>query len=66
VGSLVRGTSHPPSPATDLLGRPVVCAAGAPGAGQACAVAVGPAGRAELVGRCWKEVRSAWVSHRRP
>ncbi|MCB5181195.1 hypothetical protein [Streptomyces antimicrobicus] len=33
---------------------------------DAAPVAVGPAGRAELAGRCWKEVRAAWVSHQRP
>ncbi|MET9888135.1 hypothetical protein ABZZ20_34460 [Streptomyces sp. NPDC006430] len=34
--------------------------------GDGAAVTVGPAGRVALAGRCWKEVRSAWVSHQRP
>ncbi|MER6094000.1 hypothetical protein [Streptomyces bluensis] len=29
-------------------------------------VEVGPARTVRLTGRCWKEVRSAWVSHQRP
>lgn len=29
-------------------------------------VEAGPARTVRLTGRCWKEVRSAWVSHQRP
>lgn len=50
-------------PRTDLVRLHVECDQWWDIDGDGAAVAVGPAGRVELDGRCWKEVRSAWVSH---
>ncbi|MFD7625378.1 hypothetical protein ACFV7Q_04905 [Streptomyces sp. NPDC059851] len=64
-GSLVTAYCHNSYPQTDLVRLHVECDRWWDLDGDGNAVAVGPAGRAELVGRCWKEVRSTWVSHRR-
>ncbi len=65
-GSQVSAYCHNAYPETDLVRLHVECDRWWDVDGDGVAVAVGPAGRTELVGRCWKEVRSAWVSHRRP
>ncbi|THA30799.1 hypothetical protein [Streptomyces sp. A1547] len=65
-GSQVRATCHNGYPETDLLRLHVECDRWWDLDSDSAAVAVGPAGRIELVGRCWKEVRSAWVTHQRP
>ncbi|MEU5806764.1 hypothetical protein [Streptomyces sp. NPDC047718] len=64
-GTLVTAYCHNSYPETDLVRLHVECDRWWDLDGDGNAVAVGPAGRAELVGRCWKEVRSTWVSHRR-
>ncbi|MFD0268437.1 hypothetical protein ACFVGY_17970 [Streptomyces sp. NPDC127106] len=64
-GSLVTAYCHNSYPRTDLVRLHVECDRWWDLDGDGNAVAVGPAGRAELVGRCWKEVRSTWVSHQR-
>ncbi|MEU2394414.1 hypothetical protein [Streptomyces sp. NPDC007369] len=64
-GSLVTAYCHNGYPRTDLVRLHVECDRWWDLDGDGNAVTVGPAGRAELVGRCWKEVRSTWVSHRR-
>lgn len=64
-GSQVTAYCHNGYPGTDLVRLHVECDRWWDVDGDGAAVAVGPAGRAELVGRCWKEVRSAWVSHER-
>lgn len=56
---------HNSYPQTDLVRLHVECDRWWDVDGDGAAVAVGPAGRVELSGRCWKEVRSAWVSHQR-
>ncbi|KUL60066.1 MULTISPECIES: hypothetical protein [unclassified Streptomyces] len=62
-GSNVVAYCHNPYPETDHVRLHVECdrwwdidVDGAP-------VAAGPAETVRLTGRCWKEVRSAWVSH---
>lgn len=64
-GSQVTANCHNAYPETDLLRLHVECDRWWDVDGDGAAVAVGPAGRVELTGRCWKEVRSAWVSHQR-
>ncbi|MFG2984575.1 hypothetical protein ACGFYQ_25500 [Streptomyces sp. NPDC048258] len=65
-GSQVTARCHNGYPETDLVRLHVECDRWWDVDGDGAAVAVGPAGRVELVSRCWKEVRSAWVSHERP
>lgn len=64
-GSTVTARCHNPYPQTDLVRLHVECDRWWDVDGDGAAVAVGPAGRVELAGRCWKEVRSAWVTHER-
>ncbi|WP_327252051.1 hypothetical protein [Streptomyces sp. NBC_01244] len=64
-GSQVVAFCHNSYPQTDLVRLHVECDRWWDVDGDGAAVAVGPAGRVELSGRCWKEVRSAWVSHQR-
>ncbi|MFF1414981.1 hypothetical protein ACFVX6_35320 [Streptomyces sp. NPDC058289] len=64
-GSQVLAFCHNAYPQTDLVRLHVECDRWWDVDGDGAAVAVGPAGRVELSGRCWKEVRSAWVSHQR-
>ncbi|MGR4883896.1 hypothetical protein ACIPUC_31380 [Streptomyces sp. LARHCF249] len=65
-GSQVTAYCHNAYPETDLVRLHVECDRWWDVDGDGAPVAVGPAGRVELVSRCWKEVRSAWVSHQRP
>ncbi|MCJ1680349.1 hypothetical protein MTF65_24000 [Streptomyces sp. APSN-46.1] len=65
-GSRVAAYCHNSYPETDRIRLHVECDRWWDVDGDGAAVAVGPAGRVELAGRCWKEVRSAWVSHERP
>lgn len=64
-GSQVVAFCHNGYPQTDLVRLHVECDRWWDVDGDGAAVAVGPAGRVELSARCWKEVRSAWVSHQR-
>ncbi|WP_443046233.1 hypothetical protein [Streptomyces sp. NBC_00335] len=64
-GSQVVAFCHNGYPQTDLVRLHVECDRWWDVDGDGAAVAIGPAGRVELSGRCWKEVRSAWVSHQR-
>ncbi|WP_405755425.1 hypothetical protein [Streptomyces sp. NBC_00073] len=65
-GSQVTATCHNAYPETDLLRLHVECDRWWDVDADSAATAVGPAGRIELTSRCWKEVRSAWVTHQRP
>ncbi|MEU7553290.1 hypothetical protein AB0B01_13235 [Streptomyces sp. NPDC044571] len=65
-GSQVTAYCHNSYPETDLVRLHVECDRWWDLDGDGAALAVGPAGRIELTSRCWKEVRSAWVSHQRP
>ncbi|MFD3701267.1 hypothetical protein ACFWUZ_35020 [Streptomyces sp. NPDC058646] len=64
-GSQVTAYCHNGWTRTDLVSLHVECDRWWDVDGDAAPVAVGPAGRVTLTARCWKEVRSAWVSHRR-
>ncbi|MFD9359629.1 hypothetical protein [Streptomyces sp. NPDC060031] len=66
AGSQVVAYCHNSYPETDLVRLHVECDRWWDVDGDGAAVAVGPAGRVELTSRCWKEVRTAWVSHQRP
>ncbi|MFE6848470.1 hypothetical protein [Streptomyces sp. NPDC057686] len=65
-GSQVTATCHNGYPVTDMVRLHVECDRWWDLDSDSAAAAVGPAGRIELAGRCWKEVRSAWVTHQRP
>ncbi|MFD3874573.1 hypothetical protein [Streptomyces sp. NPDC058623] len=65
-GSQVTAYCHNAYPETDLIRLHVECDRWWDVDGDAAVVALDPAGRIRLTGRCWKEVRSAWVTHRRP
>lgn len=65
-GSQVTAYCHNSFPETDLIRLHVECDRWWDIDVDGAAVPVGPAGRVELTSRCWKEVRSAWVSHERP
>ncbi|MFD3808459.1 hypothetical protein ACFWSF_00110 [Streptomyces sp. NPDC058611] len=64
-GSTVTAYCHNSYPETDLVRLHVECDRWWDVDGDGAAVPVGPAGRAEITGRCWKEVRSTWVTHQR-
>ncbi|CAL9415433.1 hypothetical protein SUDANB15_01734 [Streptomyces sp. enrichment culture] len=64
-GSHVTAYCHNPYPATDHVSLHVECVRWWDLDSDGSPVAAGPAQTVELTGRCWKEVRSAWVSHRR-
>ncbi|MFF4103609.1 hypothetical protein [Streptomyces sp. NPDC001903] len=65
-GSQVTATCQNGYPETDLLRLHVECDRWWDLDADSAAVALAPAGRIELTSRCWKEVRSAWVTHQRP
>ncbi|MFI6149446.1 hypothetical protein [Streptomyces sp. NPDC051109] len=65
-GSQVSATCLNGYPETDLLRLHVECDRWWDVDADSAAVALPPAGRIELTSRCWKEVRSAWVTHQRP
>ncbi|MFE3764992.1 hypothetical protein ACFXPI_24900 [Streptomyces sp. NPDC059104] len=65
-GSQVTAYCHNGYPETDLLRLHVECERWWDLDGDGAAVSLDPAGRVRLTGRCWKEVRTAWVSHQRP
>ncbi|MER5732152.1 hypothetical protein ABT084_28115 [Streptomyces sp. NPDC002138] len=64
-GSQVKAHCHNRFPGTDLVRLHVECDRWWDVDGDSAPLAVVPSGRSELNGRCWKEVRSAWVSHQR-
>ncbi|MFE5915400.1 hypothetical protein ACFQ6B_40880 [Streptomyces wedmorensis] len=62
-GSRVTASCHNPYPATDSVRLHVECDRWWDVDTDSAPVEVGPADYAKLTGRCWKEVRSAWVTH---
>ncbi|WP_376770579.1 hypothetical protein [Streptomyces physcomitrii] len=56
---------HNPYPETDRLRLHLECARWWDVDSDGAAVAAGPARTVRLDGRCWKEVRAAWVGHQR-
>ena len=64
-GSQVTGYCHNLYPGIDEVSLHVECVRWWDLDSDGAPVAVEPAQTVKLTGRCWKEVRSAWISHRR-
>ncbi|MFF0424214.1 hypothetical protein ACH4TP_28565 [Streptomyces sp. NPDC021012] len=62
-GSRVTAHCSNPYPRTDRVRLHVECERWWDVDTDSAPVEVGPADYAQLTGRCWKEVRSAWVTH---
>ncbi|MFE5948507.1 hypothetical protein [Streptomyces sp. NPDC056480] len=62
-GSTVTAHCRNPYPRTDRVRLHVECERWWDIDSDSAPVEVGPADYGELTGRCWKEVRSAWVTH---
>ncbi|EGX59116.1 hypothetical protein SZN_14371 [Streptomyces zinciresistens K42] len=65
AGSQVTADCHNPYPRTDSVTLHVECTRWWDLDSDGTAVKAGPAQTVRLSGRCWKEVESAWVSHRK-
>ncbi|WP_320780796.1 hypothetical protein [Streptomyces sp. CRN 30] len=66
TGSRVTAHCHNPYPRTDRVSLHVECARWWDLDSDGTPVAARPAETVRLTGHCWKEVGSAWVSHRHP
>ncbi|WP_405878872.1 hypothetical protein OG762_09695 [Streptomyces sp. NBC_01136] len=64
-GSDVIAYCHNPYPETDWVALHIECDRWWDIDTDTAAVAAGPAMTVRLAGRCWKEIRSTWVSHER-
>ncbi|GGQ49233.1 hypothetical protein [Streptomyces flaveolus] len=64
-GSGVTAYCHNPYPDTDEVRLHIECARWWDLDSDGPAVEAGPAQTVRLDGRCWKDVQTAWVSHRR-
>ncbi|MFS8362321.1 hypothetical protein [Streptomyces sp. CWNU-52B] len=64
-GSHVTAYCRNPYPEPDHLGLHIECERWWDIDADGVSVEAGPAQNVRLTGRCWKEVRSAWVSHRK-
>ncbi|MFF0753889.1 hypothetical protein [Streptomyces sp. NPDC004267] len=62
-GSVVTAHCQNPFPRTDRVRLHVECARWWDVDTDSAPVAVAPADYARVTGRCWKEVRSAWITH---
>ncbi|MCX5225375.1 hypothetical protein [Streptomyces sp. NBC_00233] len=62
-GSTVTAHCQNPYPRTDRVRLHVECERWWDIDSDSAPVEVGPADYGELTGRCWKEVRSAWITH---
>jgi hypothetical protein len=65
TGSHVTAYCHNPYPQTDGVGLHVECARWWDLDTDGASVDTGPAMTVRLSGRCWKEVRSVWISHQK-
>ncbi|MGW5423236.1 hypothetical protein [Streptomyces sp. NPDC003943] len=65
-GSVVTAHCRNPFPRTDHVRLHVECARWWDVDTDSAPVAVDPADYAQVTGRCWKEVRSAWITHEPP
>ena len=65
TGSRVATYCHNPYPRTDGVRLHIECDPWWDLDSDGAEVEVGPAQTVRLTGRCWKEVRSVWVSHRK-
>ncbi|QKW10649.1 hypothetical protein HUT18_04570 [Streptomyces sp. NA04227] len=64
-GSRAFAVCHNPYPGTDRMRLHIECARWWDVDSDSRVVAAGPAESVRLDGRCWKEIGSVWVSHRR-
>ncbi|NGO47105.1 hypothetical protein [Streptomyces ureilyticus] len=64
-GSYVITYCHNPYPEVDRLALHIECDRWWDLDSDGTPVAVGPTQTVRLTGRCWKEVRSAWVTHKK-
>ena len=64
-GSYVTAYCHNPYPEPDHVGLHIECERWWDIDADGARVEAGPAQNVRLTGRCWKEVRSAWVSHQK-
>ncbi|WP_326761205.1 hypothetical protein OHB35_39185 [Streptomyces phaeochromogenes] len=64
-GSYVTAYCHNPYPEPDRVRLHIECDPWWDIDSDGVSVEAGPAQTVRLAGRCWKEVRSAWVSHQR-
>ncbi|CAM5649125.1 hypothetical protein [Streptomyces canus] len=65
TGSRVTTYCHNPYPRTDGVRLHIECDRWWDLDSDGAEVQAGPAQTVRLTGRCWKEVRSVWVSHRK-
>ncbi|CAM5579551.1 MULTISPECIES: hypothetical protein [Streptomyces] len=65
TGSRVTAFCHNPYPETDSVSLHVECARWWDLDSDGSPVAAEPAQTVRMTARCWKEIDSAWVSHRR-
>lgn len=63
AGSRVTAYCHNPYPRTDRVSLHIECDRWWDVDSDGASVEAGPAQTVRLTGRCWKEVRSVWVSH---
>jgi hypothetical protein len=64
-GSRVTTSCHNPYPESDMVRLHIECKRWWDPDADSRRVEVGPARTVELSGRCWMEIREAWVTHRR-
>ncbi|MFF0792049.1 hypothetical protein [Streptomyces spiralis] len=64
-GSEVTAYCHNPYPETDRVALHIECARWWDLDGDGVPVDVEPARTVRMTGRCWKEIRSVWISHLR-
>ncbi|MEV4948857.1 hypothetical protein [Streptomyces sp. NPDC053755] len=62
-GSRVTAYCHNPYPGTDRVRLHVECAKWWDVDTDSAPVEVAPTAYVQVTGRCWKEVRSAWITH---
>ncbi|MEV0096393.1 hypothetical protein [Streptomyces sp. NPDC050738] len=65
TGSHVVAYCHNPYPDSDKVELHIECARWWDIDSDARPVEAGPAQTVRLTGRCWKEIRSAWITHAR-
>ncbi|GCB50543.1 hypothetical protein [Streptomyces sp. NL15-2K] len=65
TGSQVTAYCHNPYPRPDHVSLHIECARWWDVDSDGAPVEAGPAQTVRLTGRCWKEVRSVWISHRK-
>ncbi|MFJ2114364.1 MULTISPECIES: hypothetical protein [unclassified Streptomyces] len=62
-GSRATASCHNPYPETDRVRLHITCERWWDIGSDSAPVEIGPAGRATLTDRCWKEIRAVWITH---